>query len=446
MLTPILALALSSPPPPPVDPQTAAIALVQDARLSADVQKLASFGTRHTLSDTASPDRGIGAARDWIKAELEKCAGAETPRLTVAFEEFDAPKSLRLPAGGRIVNVLATLPGSMKEAADRRYYIVAHYDSRNGDPMDAAGDAPGANDNASGTAVVLECARVLSTLGLDSAVVFLLTAGEEQGLIGASYHAAQAAGRGEKIMGVLNNDIVGDPSDPYNATNRFYAVRIFSEGIPRNPSAAALASIRLSASESDSPSRQLARFVESVGAQHENILPNTLLVFRPDRFLRGGDHLAFNDNGFAAVRFTVLREHFDRQHVNVETKDTLPYGDLPRYTDSSYMARIAKLNLATIMNLANAPRPPADVRIVSKDLGNETLLRWTASPEPDVIGYEVLYRPTSETAWPGELVRDAGRATELTLKISKDDHFFGVRAYDRKGYRSPVAFAGTAKE
>lgn len=442
-------LAQSTPPPPPAHEQSDAIARVEAARTMAAVEKLCSFGTRHTLSDTKSETRGIGAARRWLKEELERYAASrpkDLPTMSVAFEEFDAPKSGRLPEGAHIVNVLATIPGSQPEAADRRYYIVAHYDSRNADPMDAEGDAPGANDNASGCAVVLEAARILASLKLDSTVVFLLTAGEEQGLIGANYHAAQAAARGEKIGGVLNNDIVGDPTDPLVQGGRYYSVRIFSEGIPRNPSAVELASLRQISGECDSPSRQLARFVESIAAQHESEVPLTSLIFRQDRFLRGGDHIAFNDNAFPAVRFSVYREHYDRQHVNVSTKDSLPYGDVARYVDPDYMARVAKLNITTIMNLANAPRPPVNVRIVNDQLGNDTLLRWSESPEPDVIAYEVLSRATSEPTWNVETVFNAGRATEARLKINRDDHFFAVRACDRNGYRSPAAFAGTARE
>lgn len=441
----IASLTAASPPPPPAHLQAEVLKLVEEGRLRQSVEKLSEFGTRHTLSDTASPTRGIGAARNWLRSELEGYAGTP-PRLSVGFEEFDAPKSRRLPQGGRIVNVVATIPGRQKESADRRYYIVAHYDSRNTDPLDAEGDAPGANDNASGTAVALECTRVLAGLELDSTVVVLLTAGEEQGLLGAQYHAAQAAARGENILGVLNNDIVGDPTDPAVKGGRFYTVRVFSEGLPRNPTAEQLTTIRATAAESDSSSRQLARFVEFVGAQHGTALPQIGLVFRQDRFLRGGDHISFNDNGFPAVRFSVYREHYDRQHVNVTTQGSLPYGDLPRYTDAAYMAGVARLNLAVLINLANAPRPPANARIVNSELGNDTLLRWSPSPEPDVIGYEVVYRATTDSTWSEEQVRDVGRATEVTLKINKDDHFFGVRAYDRQGYRSPVSFAGTAKE
>lgn len=446
-----LAAAMTGPPPPPARHQDEILRRVEDARLTASVRTLASFGTRHTLSETESKTRGIGAARTWLKAELERisaeraAARPNASKMGVELESFDAPRGPRLPDGAAVVNVLATIPGSMPEASDRRYYVVGHYDSRNADPLDAAGDAPGANDNASGCAVVLECARVLAAADLESTIVFLLTAGEEQGLIGAQFHAAQAAGRGDNILGVLNNDIVGDPSDPANAGNKFFIVRVFSEGLPRTPTAERLAAIRTSGGENDSSSRQLARFVEWVAGQHDGQVLNTAVIARSDRFLRGGDHLAFNDSGYPAVRFTVYREHFDRQHVNVTTRDSLPYGDVDRYCSAEYMGRVARLNIAALVNLAQAPRTPRNARIIVKELDNRTLLKWDPCPEPDVAGYEVLHRPTIETAWSEERVIDVGLVDEITLNLSKDDHFFAVRAYDRVGYRSPPAFAEAAR-
>jgi len=451
LIVAIASIAQTTPPPPPVQRQVEAMKQVTITDCKELVDKLESFGTRHTLSQTDSPTRGIGAARNWIKAELDKYAAASgesstvEPRLKVEFEEFDAPKGPRLPEGGRIVNVVATLPGTMKEAADRRYYVVGHYDSRNGQPLDAAGDAPGANDNASGTAVVMACARALAARQFDSTLVFLLTAGEEQGLIGANYHVSQAVGRGENIAGVLNNDIVGDPSDPETPGSKVWIVRIFSEGLPRNPSAEAIARLRMMSSESDSSSRQLARYVDQLASQHEGAVPMVSMVYRQDRFLRGGDHIAFNDAGFAAVRFTVARETYLRQHVDVKTINNTREGDVGRYVNGEYLAAVTKLNISALINLANAPRPPADVRVVTAELGNETVLRWSPSPEPDVVGYEVVYRQTSDAQW-SDAAFQTGRVTEYKLKLSKDDHFFGVRACDRDGYRSPVAFAGAAKE
>lgn len=424
----------------------AQIASAVDARATKGyVESLAGFGTRHTLSDASSATRGIGAARNWIKSKFDEFAATSEGRMQVQLETFEQPPATRVPQGATLVNVVAVLPGSMPEAAQRRYYVVGHYDSRNGETMDVTGDAPGANDDASGTAVVIELARVLADKKLDATVVFLATAGEEQGLLGAAYHASQA--RGEQILGVLSNDIVGDPTGPASsdgvprrAADR---IRVFSEGVPRNPSAEKLAGIRNLAGESDSPSRQLARYVDFVAAWHE--LPvRPMLVFRPDRFLRGGDHSAFNEAGFPAVRFTTVYENYDRQHQNITMKDGEPYGDVPKFVDEVYLGNVARLNAAALVHLANAPSPPPKARLLTAQLANDTTIRWQSSPEPDVAGYEVVWRLTTEPTWTH--VRDVGSAREATIDLSKDDWFFGVRAYDKDGYRSPVAFPVAAKE
>ncbi len=420
---------------------------VSGARAHATVTRLAGFGTRHTLSDTTSETRGIGAARRWLKAEMES-HNAGGGVLRVGFEEFPAPVSQRIPQGGAVVNVVGVLPGTMPEAAGRAYYVVGHYDSRNGDGMDIAGDAPGANDDASGTAVVMELARVLAHRPLESTVVFLCTAGEEQGLIGAKFHADSAAARTDlRVMGVLNSDIVGDPWSPRGGGGGDGAtpglIRVFSEGIPRNPTAEQASRIRSLASEHDSGSRQLARFVAYV-AEREQTVVRPKLVFRIDRFLRGGDHSPFLEQGIPAVRFTEVDEDYSRQHQNVTTRDARPYGDVPEFVDAEYLGNVARLNAAVLVHLANAPSPPGRARVVTAQLMNDTLLRWEPSPEPDTAGYEVVWRATTEPQW--VQVRDAGAATEIMLPVSKDDNFFGVRAYDRDGYRSPVAFATAGQE
>lgn len=421
---------------------------ISATRVRADVDRLAAFGTRHTLSDTVSDTRGIGAARRWIKAELETAAAESGGRMTVSFEEFDAPKSPRLPGGGRLVNVVGVLKGTDPVAANRRYYVVAHYDSRNLDPMDAVGDAPGANDDGSGTAAVIEIARALAKENLGATVVFLLTAGEEQGLIGAKYHAEEAKARGEKIAGVLSNDIIGDPTPApgVEAKRRDREVRVFSEGIPRNPSAEELAQIRTLAMENDSPSRQLARFVAEVG-DREGLAVRGVMVFRPDRFLRGGDHSAFLEAGFAAVRFTEFDENYDRQHQNVtEVKDAdrtvRREGDVPEYVDAEYVANVARLNAAVLVHLANAPEGPKNVRVLTAQLSNDTEVAWEASD--GAAGYEVLTRATTSAAW--KTSRDVGNVTRAKLGVSKDDVFVGVRAYSKDGWKSPVVFATAAKE
>jgi hypothetical protein len=424
-------------------------------------EKLVSFGTRHTLSDPTSETRGVGAARRWIKAELERYAKDGGGKLQVSMEEFTAPKGRRIAQPTLTANVVAVLPGTMPEAAGRRYYVVGHYDSMpsptynketddGGWVKDPMLDAPGANDDGSGTTVVMEIARAMAGRPCEATIVFLCTVGEEQGLIGAKYHAETAAANKEDIRGVLSNDIVGDPSGPGGdkARSARGLVRVFSEALPRNPPAKEYAQIRTLGAESDSPSRQLARYIAEV-AEKERTPIRPMLVFREDRFLRGGDHSAFNEAGFSAVRFCEVYEDYRHQHQTprVETgPDGKPvqYGDLLEFVDFGYVADVAKLNAAVLVNLANAPSVPGHARILTAKLEYSTTLRWEKSPEPDVAGYEVVWRETTSPMW--NHVKDVGNVTEATIDENKDNVFFGVRAYDRDGYRSPVAFPAAAKE
>jgi hypothetical protein len=465
----LAALAWAQPPQPATPSaratfQPGALAPLLDEvspdALMATIRGLENFGTRHTLSETESDTRGIGAARRWLLKEFEAIGGGLQP----ALESFELPPGVRLPSGATVVNVVAVLPGTMPGAADRAYYVVGHYDSRNADVMDAVGDAPGANDDASGTAIVVEIARLLAARPLESTIVFLCTAGEEQGLLGARAHASNLTGaKAWRLCTVLSNDIVGDPipspaaggidawpSDlPATADLRAAAegpdprrmVRVFSEGIPRNPSSAELARIRTLSAENDSPSRQLARYIADV-AQIERLLMQPMPIFRPDRFLRGGDHSSFNEVGHAAVRFTTLHEDYSRQHADVVERNGKPYGDTAEFVDAEYLAEVTRLNLAALVHLANAPSPPTGVRFITAGLSPSTTLRWSTSPEPDVAGYEVVWRDTTQWQW--EHVLDVGNRTEVTLPINKDNVFFGLRAYDRDGFRSPVTFAGAA--
>lgn len=463
----LLTLSAGAQPPAPAGAGLVPGALaplleeVSPDALIASVRSLENFGTRHTLSETESETRGIGAARRWLLREFQAIGGG----LQSSLETFDVPPGVRLPRGATVVNVVAVLPGTMPVAAPRAYYVVGHYDSRNADMMDATGDAPGANDDASGTALVLELARLLASRPLESTVVFLCTAGEEQGLLGARAHALNLTGeKAWRLCMVLSNDIVGDPT-PGPAVDGLSAwpgdlpttpdlraaaegpdprrvVRVFSEGIPRNPSAAELARLRTLAAESDSPSRQLARFIADV-ALTERLLVQPMPVFRPDRFLRGGDHTPFNEAGHAAVRFTTLHEDYSRQHADVVQRGGKPYGDTAEFVDALYLADVARLNLAALVHLANAPTPPANVRILTAGLSPNTTLRWSPSPEPDVAGYEVVWRDTTQWQWAHSL--DVGDRTEVTLPINKDNVYFGLRAYDRDGFRSPVTFAGAAE-
>ena len=451
MPTPLLTVALTllsaDPRPTPVLPAQVTSAITAD-NTRALMERLCSFGNRHTASDPAHPTRGIEASRQWIMQELNRVNAMGTGRMKVELEAFDQGPTDRLPNGAKIVNVIATLPGAMPEAAQRRYYVVGHNDTINSDRLDAVGDAPGANDDASGVVAVMEIARVLAKHQLDSTIVFLATAGEEQGLLGARLHAEAAATRGDDIRGVLNNDIIGDPSpaaigaDGKPIRTRTM-IRVFSEGIPSSPRTLELEMIKRLAAESDSPSRQLARYIADV-ARREKTAIQPMLVFRTDRFLRGGDHLAFNERGFAAVRFTTVGEDYNRQHQTTRTENGINYGDTPDHIDHDYLAHVTRLNAATLIHLANAPSTPPNARIITANLTTDTTIKWDASPEPDTAGYEVVWRDTTAPDW--QYSKDVGNTLELTLPISKDNVFFGVRAYDKEGYTSPVSFPIAAKE
>jgi Peptidase family M28 len=428
-------------PPPPAVART--LAAISPARLRADVDALAGFGTRHTLSADA-PDRGIAAARRYLVAQLESAIDPSRPGppLAVTVETFALePDGRRVDRPATLANVIATLPGTMEEATHRRIYVLGHYDSRASDPMDRQGPAPGANDDASGVAVAVELARVLAGQPLDATVVFMATAGEEQGLLGARLHAAAARAAGVQITAVLSNDIVGDPSSP-SGERHADRIRVFSSDVPLSLEPAALAELRASGSLADGPSRQLARHVATIAAWEQTPVQPTL-VLRPDRFLRGGDHLAFDEHGFAAIRFTEVAEDYDRQHQDPRSEGERRFGDLPEHVDEHYLAEVARLDGAVLMHLANAPSAPPAPVVVATALTTDTTLRWQPAPEPDVAGYEVVWRATTSTAW--EHVRDVGDATEVALALSKDDWIFGVRTYDRDGYRSPVAACGIAR-
>jgi len=417
------------------DPQiVAAWRQVSAQRVQANVEKLASFGTRLTLSAqdarAIAGGRGIGAAREWIKSEFERysqdCGGC----LEVKTDTFTEGPADRIPRPTQISNVYAVLRGSDPENAKRIVLVTGHYDSRNSDTLDGNGDAPGANDDASGTAVSLECARVLSKLKFPGTIIFLTVAGEEQGLNGSRHFAKMAKEQGWNVEAVLNNDIVGGDRSPEQDHS---VVRIFSEGVPMAANEQDLRRIRGVGGESDSGSRQLARYIVEVDRAYQTgMIP--MMVFRQDRYLRGGDHYSFNQQGFAAVRLTEFREDFHHQHQNVRSENGVEYGDLVKFVDFDYLARVARLNAATLASLAAAPAPPANVRLLTKDLENDSTLTWDASPGGLATGYEVLWRSTTSPMW--EHAQNVGNANRATLNISKDNVIFAVRAVDKAGHRS----------
>jgi Zn-dependent M28 family amino/carboxypeptidase len=443
MLTIVLPVALFSQPPDSISPATpdpkitAALHDVSAQRIQQTIDKLVSFDTRSTLSSAmpVSSGNGATAAAEWIRSEFERYSNECGGCLEVKTDEFMQEPGPRVPAPIKIMNVYAVLRGSDPANAGRIYLVSGHYDSRNSDNNDATGTAPGANDDGSGTAVSLECARVLSKHRFPATIIFLTVAGEEQGLYGSAHFAKMAKAQGWDIEGVLNNDIVGGDRTPGDSLQNPHVVRVFSEGIPSNADEKLLKTIRGLGGENDGPSRQLARYVASVATAY---LPpaafSPLLVFRHDRYLRGGDHFSFNTEGFAAVRFTEFRENYHHQHQNVRTENGIEYGDLPKFVDYDYTANVARLNAATLASLASAPAPPANVRLLTKELQNDSTLAWDASPGGLATGYEVLWRDTSAPDW--QHVKPVGNVTEATLPLSKDNVIFAVRALDAKGHQS----------
>jgi Zn-dependent M28 family amino/carboxypeptidase len=329
-----------------------------------------------------------------------------------------------------ITNVYAALKGASPDDAKRIVLVTGHYDSRNSDTQDTTGLAPGANDDASGTAVSLECARVLSKMKFPATIVFLAVAGEEQGLFGSKHFAEFAKAQGWQIEAVLNNDIVGGDRSPHQVDN---VVRIFSESIPDNAAEAQIRMIRALGGENDSPSRELARYIAQTAHTYQlQVAP--LLEFRRDRYLRGGDHTSFNQEGFAAVRVTEFRENYDHQHQNVRTQDGVEYGDLPKFVNFDYVANVARVNAATLASLAAAPAPPANVHLETRRLVNDSTLVWDAPEDGRAVSYEVLWRATAAPDW--EHSQSIKKATQATLPVSKDNVIFAVQAIDASGHRS----------
>jgi hypothetical protein len=397
---------------------------VDPRRIEATVDKLVSFGTRHTLSSQTDPRRGIGAARDWLFAELSRYGGG----LDVQLRSYVQEPASRIPVATRITNVVATLRGATDP--DRVYVVSGHYDSRVTDVMDATSDAPGADDDASGVAAVLELARVMAKRRPAATIVFAAVAGEEQGLYGATHLAGQLSG----VQGMFTNDIIGS-STADDGTRDPRSVRLFAEGVP-TAETPAQATVRQSVGgENDSASRQLARFVEDV-AQNSATGLRVRVVYRRDRYLRGGDHIPFLRRGYPAARFTEPHEDFAHQHQDVRVSGGTQYGDLPQFCDFGYIARVARVNGAALWSLAQAPGTPGQVTVDTAALTNSTTLRWTA--DPGAAGYEVVWRPTTEPHWTH--VIGVGRVASATVDLSKDNVFVGVRAVGPRGHRSPVAF------
>jgi hypothetical protein len=430
-----------------VDPAIqSALAQISARQIRRDIEKLVSFNNRNTLSSMETnlpPGQGINAAADWVEGQFVQysadCGGCMEVKRDSFTQDPEPPPQGRIPKPTTISNIYAVLRGSDPTQASRMILVTGHYDSRNTDVMQTKTEAPGANDDASGVAVSLECARVLSRLKLPATLVFVAVAGEEQGLNGSKHLAELAKKEGWQLEGVLNNDIVGGNSTPGEPLQDKSAVRVFSEGIPATATPDEIKRITALGLESDSPSRELARALADVGRTYSLPVFHPVLIFRRDRYLRGGDHSSFNQEGFAAVRLTEWREDYNHQHQDIRVDNGVQYGDLLKYVDFEYVGNVARLNAATLATLAAAPPPPKDVKVVTKELDNNTTLHWNAGDgAPAGTAYEVVWRETSAPDWQRSMrvPSSEGEKHSVTLPVSKDNVIFGVRAMDAAGHRS----------
>jgi len=438
----------------------AAMKDVSAEHVKATIEKLVSFHTRNSNtsrdSEMAQKGQGVVAAREWIKSEFERYSQACGGCLEVKTDSFIQPKGGRITADTEMSNVYAVLRGTDPELSKKIYLVSGHYDSiafqprpqNTGGapdptaaaglgPMDLGAFAPGANDDASGTAVSIECARVLSKHKFPATIIFLTVPGEEQGLDGSAHFAKLAQEEKWDLVAVLNNDIVGGDNTPGRPGQNFKVVRVFSEGVPLSlaDNAAEVRRIRTYGWESDSTSRELARYMTQVARTY---LPPAIfapkLEFRADRFGRGGDHTSFNRYGFAAVRITEWHENPAHQHQTVRKENGIQYGDLPEFVNFAYVANVARLNAGTLAAMASAPAPPAKAVIDARGQEDPTNLSWEASP--GAASYEVVWRDTIAPEW--EHSKDVGNVTKVTMPYSKDNIIYGVRAVDAKGHRSLV--------
>jgi hypothetical protein len=426
--------AASAAPPWPLSAYRELAAKVARDRLEGTVLSLAAFRTRHTASTDLVAGEGIAAAARWIREEM--LGGAGDGPATVTFDEYLAEGARLLkPAPAR--NVMMLIPAAASWGANRYVVVAGHYDSRASDPVDFRSDAPGANDDGSGTAVVMEMARILGRRRFDANVLLVCVSGEEQGLHGSRHLARRAAERGWDVRAMITNDIVGN-SLGQNGVRDAGRLRVFSEGVPLGVDEAK-ARLRVAiGGENDSPSRQLSRHAaEVLSAVFDDF--TAMQVYRRDRMARGGDHIPFLEEGFPAVRFTEVNEHFRHQHQDVRQEKGVRYGDLPEFMDFDYLTRVARANTAVLASLADAPAEPRNVRI-TRGAEPDTTLAWDPVPDEDVAGYEVLRRATTAAVWEGA-VFVAAPAARLTLAgVTVDNEFFAVRAVDRDGHRSIAVF------
>jgi hypothetical protein len=414
---------------------------VSSDSLRSYITKMVSFGTRSTLSSTTDRSRGIGAARTWVLSKFNDFAKQSKGRFTAVIDTTTyMPDRRRVDHPINLGNVVATLKGTDPKD-DRIFIISGHLDNMRTNVMDSVGDAPGANDDGTGSAAVLECARIMSKHNFPATVIFVTVSGEEQGLLGANYMANKARKENWNIEAVLNNDIMG--SNNSNETNIIdnTRVRVFSEAFSVQDTGRRALTIRQLGLENDGKARQLARYVKEIGERYVDNL-QVVMVYRNDRFLRGGDHTPYVENGYAAVRITEMNENYTRQHQNVRIENAIQYGDLPEFIDFEYLRKNTAMNLSNLANLAKAPAMPDSVKIETRRLTNSSSLTWQTPRTGRVKGYYILMRETTSPVWQRKFYTTG---TEMTLPYSKDNYFFAVQSVNDSGNESLPVVPGIAR-
>ncbi|MDB5193309.1 MAG: family metallo-hydrolase [Segetibacter sp.] len=392
--------------------------------LKAHIVKMVSFGTRNTLSSTTDKNRGIGAARNWVLSKFNSFAKQANGRLS-AFVDTTTYRAdgRRVDRPINLGNVMATLKGT--DPNDNRVFIISgHLDNMRSSPTDSIGDAPGANDDASGVAAVIECARIMSKRSFPATIIFVAVSGEEQGLLGAGYLAGKARKANWNIEAVLNNDIMGSNNSSETNIIDNTKIRVFSEAFSVADTGRRALTIRQLGLENDGKARQLARYVKEVGERYVDNL-QVVMIYRNDRFLRGGDHSPFVENGFAAVRFTEMNENYTHQHQNVRTEKGVHYGDLVEFMDFEYLRKNTAMNLANLANLSKSPAMPDSVKIEVRRLSNQSFITWQAPKVGKVKGYYLLVRETTSATWQKKIFTTA---LSMQLPFSKDNYFFAVQS------------------
>jgi hypothetical protein len=408
--------------------------------LQSYIYQMVSYGTRNTMSAASDSKRGIGAARNWVLSKFNSFAKSSEGRLTAFIDTTTLmPDKKRIDTPTLLGNVVATLKGT--DPNDNRIFLISgHLDNMRGSPTDRIGDAPGANDDGSGAAAVIECARIMSKHSFPATIIFVTVSGEEQGLLGAYYMANKAKKENWNIEAVLNNDIMG--SNNSNETNIIdnTRIRIFSEGLPAYELDKNAKHIRQFGLENDGKARQLARYVKEIGERYvENL--EVVMVYRNDRFLRGGDHTPYVENGYAAVRISEMNENYNHQHKDVKKENGIQFGDLPEFMDFEYLRKNTAMNLSNLANLAKAAAMPEEVKVEVKKLSNNTYLSWNAPKSGKLKGYYILQRETTSAFWQKKYFTTE---KEFLLPFSKDNYFFAVQSVNETGNESLPIVPGIA--